>query len=73
MRVLGTCSICKGSVVVPEMWGGRVPPIPTCQWCQARARQPYGTEIAMQPAGTQAAEISQAAVAAVRRQFQAGG
>lgn len=33
MRVIGTCSICGGAVTVPALWGGILPPQPTCASC----------------------------------------
>lgn len=35
MTIIGTCSICGGPVTVPDLWGGVVPPIPTCSQCGA--------------------------------------
>lgn len=34
-RVLGSCSICGGSVIIPHIWYGVIPPIPTCISCGA--------------------------------------
>lgn len=48
-NTIGTCSICGGPVTLPEMWGGTVPPIPRCDKCGARAKQPYGPRIEMEP------------------------
>jgi len=47
-RVIGTCSICKGPVTVPTLWGGILPPTPTCSRCGAAAR-PSGPVIPMEP------------------------
>lgn len=46
-NVLGTCSICGGPVMVPEFWGGSIPPTPTCQKCGATKAQPHGPVIPM--------------------------
>lgn len=45
---VGTCSICGGQVCVPSVWGGIIPPIPTCAQCGAQAAQ-HGPVIAMRP------------------------
>lgn len=37
MNVIGTCSLCGGQVVTPELWGGVVPPTPACTRCGAVA------------------------------------
>lgn len=37
MNVIGTCSLCGGAVCTPELWGGIVPPQPTCNRCGAVA------------------------------------
>jgi hypothetical protein len=34
-RVIGTCSNCHGDVVVPNVWYGINPPVPTCSQCGA--------------------------------------
>lgn len=39
MNVIGTCSLCGGQVVLPELWGGIVPPDATCSRCGAVAAQ----------------------------------
>lgn len=36
-KVLGRCSLCGGSVTVPVIWYGIVPPDPTCESCNATA------------------------------------
>lgn len=46
---IGTCSNCGGRVTVPQLWSATVPPIPTCQGCGARKRQPHGEVIDMEP------------------------
>ncbi len=48
-RTIGTCSVCGGRVTVPDMWGGVVPPSPTCEQCGAVAAS-HGPVIPMRPA-----------------------
>ena len=48
MQVLGTCSLCGGAVSVPEFWGGKIPPVPTCVSCGATTKQPHGPVIPME-------------------------
>lgn len=48
-RTIGTCSICKGPVVLPSNWHCIAPPVPRCLQCGALARNPYGFEIPMRP------------------------
>lgn len=36
-KIVGTCSICGGDVVVPVIWHGVVPPTPQCVSCHAVA------------------------------------
>ncbi len=48
-RVVGTCSLCSGPVVVPLYWHSIYPPVPTCRSCGATQRQPYGPVIPMEP------------------------
>lgn len=48
-RTIGTCSECGGAVMVPEVWLGVYPPIPTCRNCGAKAKQPHGPVIPMEP------------------------
>ena len=50
---VGTCSICGGAVMVPDVWHGMTPPVPTCSSCGAIPREPHGPEIPMQPRKTQ--------------------
>lgn len=38
MQTIGTCSKCNGPVQVPDLWGGAVPPVPTCTHCGATAK-----------------------------------
>ena len=35
--IIGTCSRCGGTVTVPDVWGGVIPPTPTCSACGATA------------------------------------
>ena len=46
---VGTCSRCGGPVMVPAVWLGVVPPVPTCARCGSTAKQPYGKTIEMEP------------------------
>ncbi len=46
MQTIGTCSLCGGPVQIPQMWGGLVPPDPTCAKCGAVAAR-YGPVIPM--------------------------
>lgn len=48
MPTIGTCSKCNGPVQVPDLWGGTVPPVPTCAHCGATAKDPYGPTIPME-------------------------
>lgn len=49
-KVIGTCSLCGGAVVVFEgPWGGTVPPTPSCRSCHAESMEGYGPVIAMKP------------------------
>ena len=47
---IGTCSICGGPVMIPDVWYSTIPPIPTCGRCGARKRDPYGPVVEMSPA-----------------------
>lgn len=38
-KVIGTCSLCGGSVCVPTIWHGVYPPRPRCSRCGAVAKQ----------------------------------
>lgn len=33
--VIGICSLCGGQVIVPHVWAGVKPPLPTCDLCHA--------------------------------------
>ncbi len=46
---IGSCSICGGDVVMPNIWHGTVPPVPRCRGCGATAAKP-GPVIPMEPA-----------------------
>lgn len=46
--VIGTCSKCRGPVVMPSVWFGIYSPVPTCRQCGARKEQPYGPVIEME-------------------------
>lgn len=48
-RTIGTCSICGGPVIVPDIWLGIVPPDPECGSCGAVKRESHGPVIDMQP------------------------
>lgn len=43
---IGTCSICGGAVVVPNMM---VNPVPYCQQCGATVKNPHGPVVQMEP------------------------
>lgn len=47
--VIGTCSLCRGPVVVPSVWGGVVAPVPKCAKCGGSHRTSYGPVIDMEP------------------------
>ncbi len=47
-REIGQCGNCGGSVVVPTVWMGVIPPVPTCTRCGATAK-PKGPVIEMNP------------------------
>jgi hypothetical protein len=44
----GTCSLCGGRVITPDMWGGIQPPIQACESCGATKAQPHGPVIQME-------------------------
>jgi hypothetical protein len=46
---IGTCSLCGGTVSVPEHWMGVAPPVPCCERCGARAKA-QASVIEMEPA-----------------------
>ena len=35
VKVLGKCNLCGGKVVIPTVWFGIKPPVPTCEKCGA--------------------------------------
>lgn len=47
--VIGSCSICGGSVTIHEMWGATIPDIPRCEDCGAVKADPPGPTIPMRP------------------------
>lgn len=47
-HTVGTCGNCGGRVTIPRDWYGVTPPIPACESCGARVRQPYGPVVPMQ-------------------------
>jgi hypothetical protein len=47
--IIGTCSICRGPVEVPNNWLCTIPPAPSCKRCGANADDDYGPVIAMRP------------------------
>ena len=49
MPTVGTCSRCNGPVQTPELWGGVIPPTPTCSRCGAVASKPFGPVVPMDP------------------------
>jgi hypothetical protein len=48
-QVIGTCSQCRGAVTLPQVWGGILPPTPTCSNCGAQPANPHGPVIDMAP------------------------
>lgn len=45
--IVGTCSLCGGPVQVPQLWGGIIPPTPTCGHCGAIQANQHGPVIPM--------------------------
>ena len=45
---IGTCSLCGGRVVVPEVWMSVEPTVPECESCGATKRE-HGPVIEMEP------------------------
>jgi len=45
---IGTCSECGGAVAIPDLWGGVIPPTPTCTQCGAVAAN-HGPVMPMRP------------------------
>lgn len=37
-QLIGICGVCGGTVTIPTVWYGVVPPIPTCESCGATAK-----------------------------------
>lgn len=48
-HTIGTCSLCGGRVVLHEHWMSVNPQIPHCESCGARAAEPHGPVIPMEP------------------------
>ncbi len=48
-RVVGTCSLCGGAVMLSGNWMATVPQVPTCRSCGAIKKQPHGPVIDMVP------------------------
>lgn len=46
--VIGTCSLCGGAVTVPTLWGGIIPPTPTCSSCGAVKKAAHGPVVEME-------------------------
>ena len=48
-KVVGTCSLCGGPVVVPSVYHSTSPPVPICQSCGATQKTPrYGPIVEME-------------------------
>lgn len=62
---VGTCSNCGGRVILPEIWMGVIPPVPTCRSCGATHKQPYGPVIEMERPDPDKAASSRVALATV--------
>lgn len=52
MAVIGTCGLCGGPVMLPDMWGGLVPPRPKCGLCGAVTKQGHGPVLEMERAAS---------------------
>ena len=48
MSTIGTCSKCRGPVVLPDVWMGVQPPVPQCQRCHRIPNYPFGPLLEMQ-------------------------
>ena len=48
-KVVGTCSLCGGPVVVPTFYWSVNPPTPTCKSCGATKQKDFGPVIPMTP------------------------
>ena len=46
--VVGTCGNCGGPVMVPDLWGGIIPPTPTCANCNSTAKAGFGEVLPME-------------------------
>ena len=51
-RLVGTCSICGGEVVLPVVYWIVVQPVPACKRCGAKTNQPKAPVIDMEPSKT---------------------
>ena len=40
--LVGTCGICGGAITVPGVWGGIIPPTPSCTRCRAIPADAHG-------------------------------
>lgn len=47
-QCIGTCGNCGGRVIVPTVWWGIYPPVPSCESCGATPRN-HGPVIDMSP------------------------
>lgn len=47
-KVIGTCSLCGGRVLTPNIWHGINPPVPHCESCKALPAN-HGPVIEMKP------------------------
>lgn len=47
--IVGTCGNCGGSVEVPKVWMGIIPPVPTCRTCGAIPKNVFGPRLPMNP------------------------
>ena len=45
--VVGTCGRCGGPVTIPSVWGGIIPPTPTCGNCGAIPAETHGPVMPM--------------------------
>lgn len=69
-RVVGTCSICGGCVVVPTvLWMVGPPPPPKCRSCGAVAKESYGPVIPMESPRREPSELEKMARRISRRRW----
>lgn len=45
--IKGSCSLCGGLVIVPDVWMSVILPVPTCQSCGAEEQNDYSPIIPM--------------------------